>query len=217
VKKLPTLQQCETALGEPASAWSARCFEIASRIVDAKLCPKGSVAVYGHWIGPITKGSLFAGKAAMGFVQHGWVVLPDGRVLDPTRWVFEHVVPYLYVGAADADHYDEGGNKFRTAMQPSQPPSFDECEDQYLLDQYVLPDGKAWTFVEKLLGLSDPFDMPDGVETGTICESQLHWLAHRDPRSLGGHAKAIYDAIRKLDKGALIPIDNKMMVDRGAA
>lgn len=213
---LPTLKRCEKALGEPAHQWAKRCFEIASRIVAANLCPDGSVAVYGHWIGPVAEGSSFASKAAMlGFAQHGWVLLPDGRVIDPTRWAFEDVEPYLYIGKAD--HYDEGGNKFRMASLPSRPPAFDECEEQYELDQHVLPDGKAWTFVEKLLDLDDPFSLPVGWEPGTICESQLHWLAHRDPRTLGGHAKAIYAAINAIGEGARIPIDNKKMVERGAA
>ena len=47
----PTLREVERALGEPATAWVARCYEIACAIVERKLVD--GVAVYGHWTGPI--------------------------------------------------------------------------------------------------------------------------------------------------------------------
>ena len=210
--RLPSLRACELALQEPASAWVARCFEIASRIVEARLTPPGSVAVYGHWIGPVAKGSHFEGRAALPFVNHGWVLLPDGNVLDPTRWVFENVEPYLYVGVAD--HYDEGGNRFREATQPSRAPAFDPDDEVYELTKLVLPEAAAWNFIEKTLGLLEAAaDDPD-YQIGTVTKTQLRWLAHRDPRSLGDHAYAIYVALKTLDLGAHIPIDNLRMVER---
>jgi hypothetical protein len=96
--KIPTLQACEKALGAPASAWVARCYEIACAIVKAKLVPGGE-AVYGHWLGPIARTSHFASRASMGFTPHGWIYVQDeGLVIDPTRWAFEAVTPYLYSG-----------------------------------------------------------------------------------------------------------------------
>lgn len=41
---------------------------------------------------------MFYTRSKAGFCRHGWVELEDGCVLDPTRWVFEHVEPYIYVG-----------------------------------------------------------------------------------------------------------------------
>jgi len=205
---LPTLQQAEKVIGEPAPKWIARCFEIAFKLVDRGLVE--GVAVYGHWLGPVAPKTHFSGRQVLGFVQHGWVLLPDGRVLDPTRWGFEGVAPYLYVGPSD--YYDEGGNRFRMSRLGS-PPVFDPDEETVELDQYVLSDGAAWTFVENLLGLNDSFHMAD--EPGTITREQLFWLANVDPRKLGGHAKAIYAAIEKLDEIALIPIDNRLAVEAG--
>lgn len=95
-KPLPTLEQCEKAIGEKAPAWVARCYEISCAIVKAKLVD--GVAVYGHWTGPVHSNSHFANRRGLPFVAHGWIRLKDDRVLDPTRWVFEHVKPYLYVG-----------------------------------------------------------------------------------------------------------------------
>jgi len=35
----------------------------------------------------------------MGFTPHGWIYIQDeGLVIDPTRWAFEAVTPYLYSG-----------------------------------------------------------------------------------------------------------------------
>ena len=204
-----SVKQAERVLGEPATEWAKCCFEIAAAFVERGLVD--GVAVYGHWVGPVSEASVFrnASHEALGFVRHGWVVLPDGQVCDPTRWVFEAVEPYVYVGPAD--HYDEGGNNWRARTESAQPPPFDEDDEVLELDQRVLPDSKAWSFVEKLL------DLYEAPEPGQITLSQLHWLAHRDPRQFGGHARALYAAIDKLGHGALIPIDNKRMVERGAA
>ena len=35
---------------------------------------------------------------------HVWIERPDGSIVDPTRWVFEGVLPYIYRGKADR-HY----------------------------------------------------------------------------------------------------------------
>jgi hypothetical protein len=93
----PTLEQCERALGEKAKTWVARCYEISCRIVAAGLVD--GTAVYGHWVGDVSPQSYFASRSrSLPFVNHGWIVLNNGRVLDPTRWVFEAVPPYIYVG-----------------------------------------------------------------------------------------------------------------------
>jgi len=209
-KKLPTLAQAEAAIGEPASKWVARCYEIACAIVEAKIVPVGSVAVYGHWLGPIAPGTHFYGRAAMAFCQHGWVLLPDGRVLDPTRWVFEGAEPYLYVGLPD--HYDEGGNKLREAMNGS-PPRWEPDDKQYDFDKRVLPSTEAWKFIEQLFQLERYFT-DDRYQPGMLSRRQLSWLANLSPQKLGEHALPIYRAICKLDQSALIPIDNMRRVER---
>lgn len=95
--RIPSLAEAEAAIGEPAARWVSRCYEIAFKLVAAELVP--GRAVYGHYLGPVAAGSYFSTRGANGFVGHGWISLPDGRVLDPTRWVFEGREPYLYVGA----------------------------------------------------------------------------------------------------------------------
>ena len=62
----------------------------------------------GVWTGP--KGKLWGMRGrwrqdAQGRPVHVWIELPDGSVLDPTRWAFEGAWPYVYSGPADC--YDE--------------------------------------------------------------------------------------------------------------
>ena len=196
----PTLlQRFEAKLG-PAAKWEGNCFGVASGAVKSRLVPKGSVAVYGHWTGYVHPKSMFAGRP---IIQHGWVLQPDGTVCDPTRWVFEHVPPYIYVG--EQDTYDEGGNAHR--MQSiGGPPPYDPRDTQYELTKAVLPSGAAWTFIERLLDHTD--------EPGILCGRQLMWLANQDPKVLGDHAAHVYAALKALRLGGFIPYDNAQMVER---
>ena len=81
--------QVAEAISAPVAAWPGNCFAIATAMVDAGLCPPGSVAVYGHWTGPVHPRSMFYSRSGAGFCNHGWVLKPDGTVIDPTRFVFE--------------------------------------------------------------------------------------------------------------------------------
>lgn len=202
--KRPTLlSKFETKLGPP-SAWAGRCSDIAIGAVEHRLVPKGSVAARGHWLGPVHPKSMFAASSAAGFVQHGWVKQPDGTVCDPTRWVFEHAPPYIYVGPSD--HYDEGGNGFRMRRLGGAP-VYDPKEAQSQLLEAGLPKD-AWACFARLLG-STP-------KPGVVSGRQLHWLANLDPRALGGHAWALYTTLDSLNLRGLIPYDNFQMVKRDA-
>jgi hypothetical protein len=103
---LPTLAEAEAAIGEPAAQWVSRCYEISYKLVERGLV--NGRAVYGHFLGPVAPDTHFYKRSqALPFIAHGWVELEDGRILDPTRWVFEGAQPYLYVGednsVADTD------------------------------------------------------------------------------------------------------------------
>src|SRR5262245_4545237 len=105
-----TLGLLEEEVGEPAEDWEARCYEIACHA--ANIIGPEATAVYGHWLGPVSREGYWAQRAGHPFIPHGWVLLRDGRVLDPTRWSFEAVQPYLFLSVPGPE-YDEGGNKMR--------------------------------------------------------------------------------------------------------
>jgi hypothetical protein len=91
----------------PLARWAGNCYGIALAMVEAGLVPSGSRAVYGHWLGPIDDRSTFASRQGLGLTGHGWVETPGGQVLDPTRWAFENVDPYLYVGGDPSENIEE--------------------------------------------------------------------------------------------------------------
>jgi hypothetical protein len=202
VLPVPPLSVCIKALG-PTDNWKGDCYGIASRLVDKGLV-KG-VAVYGHWLGPIAETSYFGPKRGMPFCQHGWVLMPDKTIVDPTRWVFEDVEPYIYHG--ENDFYDEGGNEFRMALL-GPPPKYDPTERQYEITKSIMRT-VTWNFVEKVLKI----DITE-QEPGFLTLSQLHWLAKLSPERLGEHQAGVYRALVKLDRKALIPIDNFMTCER---
>lgn len=154
---------------------------------------------------------MFSRPAVTGWVQHGWVVLPNGKVLDPTRWVFECKKPYIFMGTAGVE-YDEGGNTFRMSRL-GPPPEFDFDEKVFHITPSILSTD-TWCFVEDTFRLRDML-MDDGYNPGDITLPQLHWLANQDPKVLGRHAGPIYGMLERLNLRGLIPIDNYRMVKEG--
>lgn len=181
------LHLAEDIVGEPAEDWPGRCFEIAS-----KIAPKiGGKPLYGLYLGPIAEGSYFDARRAVGFCRHGWIEMPGGEVVDPTRWVFEGVDPYIYQGPAD--YYDLGGS---TLMRVARHLRGDDPGEP-LEKPLVFGDERVAKAVRGLLGGRDPEGFND-----------LWRLAHTTPYILGPEAgPSVYRAIRAVGRGALIPID----------
>lgn len=91
------------AIGIPLVHWQGNCFGVA-KAINETLDLRGKV-VWGDYIGKITPLAFkfFGSKRP---IKHGWIMWEDGLVLDPTRWIFEAVQPYIYIGPADA--YENG-------------------------------------------------------------------------------------------------------------
>jgi len=177
-------------IGIPKKKWTGRCYEIACLMVDQG-CVEGE-AVYGHWLGPVVSTSVFAGRP---IVRHGWVRLKDGTVVDPTRWVFEGVEPYIFVGRDTGDGswpYDEGGDQWRAALR--RPPPVFNPERPVGLE---FPSASARVLAEGLLG---------GIQGWSI--EQVFWLANLPYAELGSEAHDIYAAIVRCGHKAAIPQDN---------
>lgn len=184
------------AIGLPPEQWKGRCFEVASAIVVAGLAPEGARPVYGHYLGEIAPGSFFA-RMDVGFVQHGWILTMDGRVIDPTRWVFEDVAPYVWEGVP-GDEYDRGGNRLRMNMIGESP----DYDPDTVVAGFSVPIESAEFVFDELLG-NDLWE---------VSFDQLRWLAHLSPEALGEHARPVFEAIVKAGGSAFIPLDNKLEV-----
>ena len=184
-------------IGVPVEEWKGNCHGISSLLLEHKLVV-GKLR-YGHWIGPVREKTLFS-KYPRGIVRHGWVELENGTIVDPRRYIFEGVEPYIYVGKND--HYDAGGNRFRQSlMKPAPKYSKDERQVTLKIRRIV-----ARKILEDMLDTTSHF----GVIYATI--KQVFWLANLPLDTFSGFAKPIYEAIMEVGYGAFIPIDNKTMV-----
>jgi hypothetical protein len=192
------LRDLEKATEIPVSEWHGKCFQMACALVKHEIA--NGDPVYGHWLGPVDPTGYWKDTAQLPFHQHGWIIVPDktGTIIDPTRFSFENVEPYIYIGSSD--FYDEGGNGWRASVQrpcPAYVPPEGAKPYQATRDISALPPATL-DFVLGLMG------QPEGVTT-----EMLFWLANLVPARLGDHQDAIYEfLIGPIDLQAAIPIDN---------
>lgn len=193
------VKDVEKAIGIPAKEWVSRCHEIATAVVESGLV-KGR-AVYGIYTGPVTEGHFSPSRPGH---RHGWVKLSKGRVLDPTRWVFENVPPYIYCGPG-AREYDEGMQSLKAAFRRPCP-TMEECEGDAGFT-LTLPPAAA-------IHLKALADNQGTREEYTYAAPRMlmGWLANLSPDELAPHALAFYVALGNKGLKALVPIDNWMQV-----
>src|SRR5882672_10621556 len=155
---MKTPAQIAAIINFPLEKWPGKCSGVANACLQANVV-KGRLC-YGHYVGPIAKTGHFAGRP---FTHHAWIELRGGRIWDPTRWVFEDVEPYIYVGTND--HYDFGGNAVNEAFRPPYPAT-------------------GPTERPLFLKLSKPVRIGIGALTGQTdwdgwaTPGQIHWLAN---------------------------------------
>lgn len=209
------LSELADACGVPLERWPGSCYAVAVALVRSGLLPSGSRAVYGLWRGPIAPTGHFGARAGIPFTGHGWVELPSGQVLDPTRWVFEDVPGYLYVGAdpvsddpdtrasleRDRACYDEGGGRLRAATLPPFPAA--DPTDTTHRRMSTLPPPEVLSL---LVG--------HGYVSGPLTVQQAMWLANLPVDLLGELADPAYGWLEECGLLAFVPIDNLMKVRR---
>jgi hypothetical protein len=197
--KLPTIQKVEKTLGIKVGRWKGKCHLIATQLVDKKLI-KGR-AIYGHWLGPISRISFFKNRRGLPFVHHGWIETEGGEIVDPTRWVFEAVKPYIYFGKND--YYDEGGNKFRKAMERPCPAYNKKSKH---LPFHIEGKGKeieeASDYILELLNTT----------ADKVTLDHAFWLGNLSITTLGKFALNVYQWLDSIGLEAIVPIDNWNLV-----
>tara|TARA_B100000614_G_scaffold262909_1_gene300518 strand:+ start:87376 stop:88005 length:630 start_codon:yes stop_codon:yes gene_type:complete len=194
------------AIDIPLEEWHGNCFAIAVAILKAGLVE--GEAVYGVYQGPISADGFWADRRKLAGtigVHHGWIDLRNGQILDPTRWSFENVEPYIHETRRDDEEYDAYGMRLRSQLQ--QPcPTKKPCDQIKSLD---LSEGARAT-VCTLMGRENEIG-----SNGDMSVSQVFWLANLDPQLLGEYAVEIYNAITNANFGAFIPIDSDQFVRGG--
>jgi hypothetical protein len=153
------------------------------------------VADHGYW----------ANERRRPFQRHGWIELPeaDGRILDPTRWSFEGVKPYLWL-AYDDETYDRGGNQFRAAMTRPCPSGNEKCPDGE--QRYVKLELSP--VVRMHLHRTSGGVLYPTMKPKRLTVSQLFWVANLPYDALAPYNRSIYHAIAAVNQRCAIPIDN---------
>lgn len=197
-----SVKDIEKLLNLPIESWKGKCHEIAMGLINSGAI-KGR-AVYGHWIGQVSSKSFFKARKDMPFIQHGWIITEDNTIIDPTRWVFEAIEPYIYYGGDAEDDielfdYDEGGNVWREATR-NPAPKFDKKQRIYS----VVLSEEAHEFLSELLNHLIYFN--------DVSLGQMFWLANMPLNFFGPYVKEIYQWIVGVGLVALIPIDNKIKI-----
>lgn len=186
----------EEGVGSPAEKWKGRCHEIAILGIKAGLV-KGFPA-YGHYHGDIAVGSFF-GYNRSGICRHGWVRTKGGLVIDPTRWVFQNVEPYIFLAELDKHpEYDEGGNQTRAMMRQPCPPLKSSFGRNW--DKVVEPELSP-ALRDRLYGLTGDAD--------GFTQARMYWLANHSPEEVGlDLVKEFYRALKALGYETAVPVDN---------
>ena len=183
-------------IGMELGDWPGNCYAVACQMLKCKVL-KGRPA-YGNYHGPVAPSSMFFGKIV---VRHGWIERADGMIVDPTRWVFECVEPYIYEGLPSME-YDEGANLLRARLaRPA--PIFDPNKQMV-----TVPAGEVRELISGLLGMSEV--------RAEINTEQAFWLGNMTLQALGGHAKLVYEALTEMHMKVFVPVDNyERIMNRG--
>jgi hypothetical protein len=175
------VEQVAEKIKIPWPDWPGRCHEIAYRCLKSGVV-KGKLR-FGNWLGEIAAHSHFQGRP---FSHHGWVVLADGQIWDPTQWAFLGYFSYIYVGPSD-ERYDSGGNALRKLLR--RPPQ--KTGRRIKIDGL---DVVKWFGRRKALYLGE-----------------LGWLANLSPEELG-NARKMYSWLKRSGFQSWVPVDNWTMV-----
>ena len=204
-----SIEDIEDLVG-PAETWPGRCHEIA--LAAASLIDGGE-AVYGHYRGPVDPHGYWSGYERRPFIQHGWVQLDDGGVLDPTRWSFLDEEPEIAIFHEweASDEYDRGGNRTRAEMMKPAPP-WDPSTKVGARGaagavSLAVPKGSDLEMTLNTL-LGEDQHGTDENDGYVITIMQAAWLANAPYDILAPHQKAIYELLDGAGLRAFVPQDN---------
>lgn len=202
---IPTVRAVEEAVKMKASRWPGRCHEIACKMLSAGVVQ--GTERYGHYHGPV---SIEHPRYGLPFQRHGWIETPRGLVIDPTRWCFRMIKPYIFYGPGL--DYDPGGQRMFEELVRSYPAG---PQDESTYSSCLTSEQRAER--RKVIQLDMPGPARDHLATltnGQVANfsfEQVFWMAHVPLVSWGEHAKAIYEAVAQAGHRAMIPFDNWRM------
>lgn len=202
-----TIDQIARSIQWQPERWEGNCYAVASQMLRAGLVE--GRAVYGAWYGEVDSSGYWAHRVGTPFVRHGWIELSDGRILDPTRWSFEAVEPYIWIGPGDSREYDEGNNTLAEVMLSRNPwPETDENQTyRFKLMSEIVRDLErrgAELIDEEVDGLNYTHLDCD------LTKAQVFWLANFPVTLYSSpyHAREVFTQIHEHGFRTFIPLDN---------
>jgi hypothetical protein len=236
-KRRSTLKAEELAgvIDAPVKTWLGRCHEIAGLTLAAGELGKISVSGtlrYGMWVGP----THFKGRT---LTHHGWIEREAAKlcpacgehfnisgpccdkngaapavVIDPTRWVFENVKPYIFEGYDAEGYYDVAGNRFANALRKPYPIQPEPWHPKESVDRTLTIEAATPVLIHLATLIHSSCGLVVGLNSGqlTLPVRGMHWLANAPVDNLGPHALGFYKALEKADLVGLVPQDNWELV-----
>lgn len=199
-----SISDLERHIDLPVDNWHGNCFALATAAAD--VLGRGFHAVYGHYLGPVSKTGFWGSRSGDQFVQHGWVITPDGGIIDPTRWSFEDKPPYIFMSGSHGHEYDEGGNKWRSMFRRPPPRRVKGKSEKSL---HVSEECLC-----KIVCMLGPAEVVVNGRELILTVEQIFWLANAVYDDLAPFNGEVYTAIEKLGMSGFVPIDNFMRAQR---
>ena len=193
-KRMPSVEEVERHAG-PSSEWPTNCYAVATALFESGMLRELDLGphwrAHGMWDGDVAPGSPFAGKGAC---MHGWVEFEAGFVVDPTRWVFEDVAPYVAV--APIGEYD-----FGKARMVARSRIGGKCDRAVGSPLDVDPDGPLASVLSREVG------------EGPWNEHDLRTVLGGPVEDVGDDLPAVVEEVMALGLPAHVPMDVKVMLE----
>jgi len=166
--------------------WPDNCYAVATALVE--LLPKNARTAYGFWYGTDKR------NPERPLSRHGWAKF-NGKILDPTRWVFEKKEPYLFVCKEDkCKEYDEGMTEFKEAFERPAP----ERDKTQRIMSFKWTTNEA-AFLTNLFG--------ERRDWGKMSMGEYFWLANKQPKRILPIISSFYKQLKKQNSIGIVPID----------
>lgn len=100
--RTPSIHEFEESIGIASDKWHRRCGDVLAYAMKNNLLD-GQLK-WGYYVGLIHEDSIFCENGLVDKVDHFWLELDDGRVLDPSKWIITCEEPYVHLGDNDGDY-----------------------------------------------------------------------------------------------------------------